>query len=886
MKQLYVFSRIACLLAAIYPVTTFANDTLLRFAGSATVPGSVWKYLDNGSNQGAAWRLPGFNDAVWASGGSELGYGDGDENTLLNAGCTPVGSCSPKFVTTYFRKTINIPNPASYTGFGMSVKRDDGIIIYVNGLEVYANNIASGASYTDVASNATDDGEAILLVSLPTSTFAAGNNTIAVEIHQSTTSSSDITFDMQLVGLTGASLTRGPYLQAGTMDSITIRWRTDVPTDSKVSWGTVWGTYPNAISDATLTTEHIVRIGTLQADTRYYYTIGGSAFSLQSGADNRFTTLPPTNTARKLRFLALGDCGNNSSNQVNVKNAFLQFTGSNDVDALILLGDNAYSFGTDAEYQTNFFDVYKNDILKFYKLYPAPGNHDYGSSANTGLRNLPYHTIFTMPRFGEAGGVPSGVTNYYSFNVGDVHFISLDSYGMDDANTTKMYDTAGAQATWLKADLAANTKRWTVAYFHHPPYTKTSHTSDTELDLVAIRERFVRILERYGVDLVLCGHSHGYERSYLLKGYYNSYEAPLYDADFNAALHTATGNTQNALYNGSLNSCAYTYNSGKYQHGTVYTVSGSAGQLGGTTAGYPHDCMHYSNATNGGSLYIEVDSNRLDAKFISYDGAIAPVVRDQFTIFKDVNRVVNRTVPQNAPLTLTASWRGTYLWPQNGNATTQSVNPSTAAIGTFPYIVRDNNNCLKDSFSITVTTPLAVQLLRFDAMAKDRQVLLQWVTTQETNSRYFTLEHATDGQHFTVIAQVAAAGNSNATKQYATTHNGPLQGNNYYRLSQTDINGQTVWFDTKQVMLGPGKGPLLRISQLGQGQVLVLLSNVLMGKGWLQAIGSDGRLQRQQIVANGNYGGGMARFQLPPGFYSFKLVMANGQQQVATALVQ
>lgn len=112
---------------------------------------------------------------------------------------------------------------------------------------------------------------------------------------------------------------------------------------------------------------------------------------------------------------------------------------------------------------------------------------------------MPYHLNFSVPSAGQNGGVPSNVKNYYSFNIGDVHFISLDSYGKDDGNTTKMYDTSGAQATWLKADLAANTKKWTVAYFHHPPYTKTSHSSDYnggagELDLVAVREKFVRIL--------------------------------------------------------------------------------------------------------------------------------------------------------------------------------------------------------------------------------------------------------------------------------------------------------------------------------------------------------------------------------------------------------
>ncbi|HNK28711.1 MAG TPA: metallophosphoesterase family protein, partial [Ferruginibacter sp.] len=481
------------------------------------------------------------------------------------------------------------------------------------------------------------------------------------------------------MSLTAQTLTRMPYLQAGKQDSITIRWRTNVASDSKVTWGTSFvatpGTYANSYTQdvGTPVTEHIVRIGGLSPDTKYWYSVGTSSTVLQQTSTNYFLTLPPDNTTRKLRFLALGDCGNNSTNQVNVRNTFINYIGANDIDAMILIGDNAYNSGTDNEYQTNFFNIYQNDFLRHYKLYPAPGNHDYGNSTSnntktgsTPANSMPYHLNFTVPSAGELGGYPSYVKNYYSFNIGDVHFISLDSYGNDAG---LLGDTLGTQANWLKNDLAANTKKWTVAYFHHPPYTKTSHTSDTEMDLVAIREKLVRILERNGVDLIICGHSHGYERSYLLKGFYNTYASPLLDANFNAVTHTATGNIQNAMYDGSANSCAFAYNSGKYNHGSVYIVSGSAGQVGGTTAGYPQNCMHYSNPTNGGCFYFEVDSNRLDAKFISYATAPTPLVRDQFTIFKDVKRKQTYNVVTNDPLTLTASWRGSYYWPNNGGAT-------------------------------------------------------------------------------------------------------------------------------------------------------------------------------------------------------------------------
>jgi len=73
---------------------------------------------------------------------------------------------------------------------------------------------------------------------------------------------------------------------------------------------------------------------------------------------------------------------------------------------------------------------------------------------------------------------------------------------------------------WLQCDLAASTSEWLIAYWHHPPYTKGSHDSDVDPELVEMRENFLPLLEAAGVDLVLCGHSHAYERSALIDGHY------------------------------------------------------------------------------------------------------------------------------------------------------------------------------------------------------------------------------------------------------------------------------------------------------------------------------------------------------------------------------
>jgi len=80
---------------------TAANVVLIP-AGDSWKSGDSWKYLDDGSNQGTAWRTPGFNDSSWAEGNAELGYGDGDEATVVSYG----PSSNNKYITTYFRSFI------------------------------------------------------------------------------------------------------------------------------------------------------------------------------------------------------------------------------------------------------------------------------------------------------------------------------------------------------------------------------------------------------------------------------------------------------------------------------------------------------------------------------------------------------------------------------------------------------------------------------------------------------------------------------------------------------------------------------------------------------------------------------------------------------------
>src|SRR4029453_400030 len=102
-----------------------------------------------------------------------------------------------------------------------------------------------------------------------------GTNVLAEELRQSGGTSTDISFDLQLIGSDGsASVTRGPYLQIGTSNSTIVRWRTNVATDSRVSFGTTQGSLTSVADNATQTTEHEVLVSGLTPATTYFYSVG------------------------------------------------------------------------------------------------------------------------------------------------------------------------------------------------------------------------------------------------------------------------------------------------------------------------------------------------------------------------------------------------------------------------------------------------------------------------------------------------------------------------------------------------------------------------------------------------------------------------------------
>lgn len=572
--------------------------------------GTVWRFLDDGSNQGTAWRSPTFNDSTWPFGRGPLGFGESIIVTTTRTGR----------VTYYFRHTFVVSNAVGITNLSLRVLRDDGAIVYLNGTNVFRNNLPQNPTYTTVAT-ANIEATSYISTNVNPGLLREGTNVLAAEVHNFAATNGDLVFDARLVGATNVPvaplLIRGPYLMSGSQTSVVVRWRTQTPADSRVRFGLASSNLDQTVTMSGLRTNHEVRLTGLLPGKRYYYSVGTSVFTLAAGGDYYLVTFP--SAPKPTRIWVIGDSGTANANARAVYDQYRAFAGSRDTDVWLMLGDNAYSTGTDAEYQRAVFDMYP-ELLRKTIVWPAIGNHEASGA---------YFGIFTLPTGGEAGGLPSGAENYFSFDYGNIHFVCLDSYF-----SSRLGDSA--MCTWLREDLAANTNEWLIAFWHHPPYSKGSHDSDAEGPLIEMRENVVPILEEFGVDLVLCGHSHGYERSFLLRGHYGN---------------SSTLRSSMVLNRGSgREDDGGAYLKATNDHGTVYVVAGSSGQ---TTSGPLNHPVMYVSYLRLGSMVLDIDEGALHARFLRETGAID----DYFSVYKSSSLPIRFARYQFANGTMALTWR-------------------------------------------------------------------------------------------------------------------------------------------------------------------------------------------------------------------------------------
>jgi predicted phosphodiesterase len=280
------------------------------------------------------------------------------------------------------------------------------------------------------------------------------------------------------------AILREPYLQQVTTSGAMLGWVSKEADDEHVAitnpTGAALAMLPATAESGSLRSAGENQLwssaGSLEPDTIYCYEVADAAGALTQRTG--FRTAPAADSDQPVRFIAFGDSGGGGADQL----ALLDQMYTVPFDLMIHTGDLAYDDGTIDQYENNVFGIY-GDLFRNKPFFPASGNHDYHT-----MQGAPFREVFNLP--GDNG------EKWYSYDWGRVHFVALD--------TEADYST---QMDWLDRDLAANQLPWTVIYMHRPPYSSGAHGSDTTL-----RYKLAPLLEKYGVQLVLSGHDHDYER--------------------------------------------------------------------------------------------------------------------------------------------------------------------------------------------------------------------------------------------------------------------------------------------------------------------------------------------------------------------------------------
>ncbi len=453
-----------------------------------------------------------------------------------------------------------------------------------------------------------------------------------------------------------AQVTRQPYLQVVTPNSIVVRWDSDSARVGTVYYGASATSLTSAKSDTGAKIKHEITITGLSPKQKYYYSVTGSS---GGRLDQYFVTAPATGTRQSTRFWVISDFGQSFSASddarrlvtIDVWKAFNN--NSLAADLVLSLGDQSES-DWESQLQANYFNQLQ-DVLRITPLFTTVGNHDAGD------QRVVYKASFTLPANAEAGGLASGTEDYYSFNYANIHIVVLCADGFDISPETE----------WLKNDLVANKSDWLIALMHHPMHSAGDHKSDLDAFSITEKVNWLPLLEDAGVDLVLAGHNHVYERSYMLDNLTGK-STSLTDAN---KIDTALGRADVDH--------AYHKMPGQPHGGEVFVnCEGGGTSSDASNLRYPFSFtpVVFRGSDYEGSLVVDVDgSNRMDVKFLCDElDAKGSHIWDYFTILKSANvtsvedgrnLLPNDFSISNYPNPFNPSTRISYSAPQTGYVT-------------------------------------------------------------------------------------------------------------------------------------------------------------------------------------------------------------------------
>lgn len=522
---------------------------------------SEWEYLDDNTDPSGdvsesgydrtTWTSENFNTDGWKLAAGPFGSNEGDAKyDTIRTAATVLDGCDGKNSTPsyFFRTTFNINNLERYTMLVGSIEYDDGIIVYINGQRVAEghdiardeNGESLGHGFdSNLQYGGSDQGpETLDFTLVDLSMLHNGENTIAVEIHNSSKTSPDIWFSCTGLFLftdevdyqnnislsVGAFESQINFTWYSPLDeaSVTISENPDM-TNGKVFDATSSVTNDEQYSCQATATD-------LKYDTTYYYQLNnkgktGEIYSFSTGKEGEFS------------FALVGDPQIGSSGIVrddaeweNVLNTVTESELFSDISFLISAGDQVHA-NSEEEY-----DAYlEHNALFGLPVATAVGNHDDSNA---------YAQHFNVPNESEEYGVTAAGGDYY-FVYNNTLFLVLNS------NARSQEDVEGHKAFMQEAIEETKNREisWKVAVFHHSIFTVASHAHDSYIeDEDGFKNMIIPVLEELDIDTVFMGHDHVYCRTYIMDGSEPVTELESYEYDDGKEAPTAVTDPEGILY--------------------------------------------------------------------------------------------------------------------------------------------------------------------------------------------------------------------------------------------------------------------------------------------------------------------------------------------------
>lgn len=441
-----------------------------------------------------AWKLVGFDDSSWPRG--PMGFSAGAHNEA-----TPLHDMFGVYNSVFLRRQFVVTNRADIAWLYLRLDVEDGAVVYLNGAEVHriglAGNVGTGVPFNTAAANRDRTAPDDIDISTSLANLVNGTNVLAIQVHSSGVLDGNLACIAELL----ANFSRGPIIQSVTTNSAKVLWKTGSNLTGRVEFGLA-STAEQSVSLPADSTVQIAMLPQLQPGTNYVYRVVVSDGIRTGRSTISSIATAPTNGIT--RFSALGDSGNGGLTQYAVAASLRTWN----PDLVLHLGDVIYPAFSNSLADIRCLSVYQRQMAST-PYYFTFGNHDLYSNDDG-----PYLNSFALPT-----NSASGTSHYYSFDHGDVHFVSvfLPTLTPFSQQTAHGLAVGSTQYNWLTNDLATTSRRWKVLFFHAPMNTSSAHRYDDlngngTYDRFEISAMLDPVCERYGVQLVLNGHDHNYER--------------------------------------------------------------------------------------------------------------------------------------------------------------------------------------------------------------------------------------------------------------------------------------------------------------------------------------------------------------------------------------